>query len=77
MANDAKAVCYFEGESLDELRIRLGEYAEGGRLIVLRHGDRFFLRVTGGDGADSEPDGDADDQDINDSHPCPGSPGCP
>lgn len=38
------------------------------QLVILRDGSKFYLRVQNTTGPDPD--------DINDSHPCPGSPGC-
>jgi hypothetical protein len=66
------AVCIFSATAVDALRTTLisPEYDTGAELTILRDGKKFFLRVRG-------VDDDADPGDINDSRPCPGSPGCP
>jgi hypothetical protein len=65
-----KVVAYFEGEAFwalfDQQR---DEYAgPGARLRILKDGKKMYVQVCAADGEGGDP--------INDSHPCPGSPGC-
>ncbi len=67
------SLCVFGpgGLSIPTLRAVLNDPEYGGddvTLTVLRSGDNFFLRIANAAG-DGPPD-------INDSHLCPGSPGC-
>lgn len=66
-----KSLCTFDGDSLTTLRDLLNrpEYTEpGARLVFLKDGKDYFMRLQDADGEDPG--------DINASHPCPGSPGC-
>lgn len=64
-----ETICYFEGASVDKLRVALMEYtATDTRVKVLTNGREYWLQVCDTDGKGGDP--------INDSHPCPGSPGC-
>lgn len=61
-------LCYFEGASVDKLRKALAEYtAPDTRVKIQTNGEQYWLLVC-------DPDGTGDP--INDSHVCPGSPGC-
>jgi hypothetical protein len=69
------SLCVFGDDSgdssVDQLRRLLNqpEYSGPGTLIrVSRSGSNFYLNVIGVEGEDPG--------DINDSHLCPGSPGC-
>lgn len=63
-----ETLCYFEGASVEKLRDALAEYtAPDARVKVQTNGEQFWLLVCDADGK-----GDP----INDSHVCPGSPGC-
>jgi L-arabinose isomerase len=70
MSDDQRrTLCYFDGPSIDALRAALAEYpGPATQLSIVQHGAKYELVVceVGGDG---DP--------INDSHLCPGSPGCP
>ena len=66
-----KVLAYFEGEGFwsvfDAERL---EYAgPNARLRILKDGDKYYVQFVGPDGEGGDP--------LNDSHPCPGSPGCP
>ena len=61
-------LCYFEGESVEKLRAALAAYpAPDTRVKIQTNGAAYWLLVC-------DPDGKGDP--INDSHVCPGSPGC-
>jgi hypothetical protein len=68
--HELHVLCYFDGGTLDAIVAELNEY-EGDptrRLKVKKQGNDYFLQAcTDTDGGGNE----------NDSHPCPGSPGCP
>jgi hypothetical protein len=66
------AIAIFSADAIASLRETLNqaEYqTPDADLIILRDGSDFYIRVTNADGDDPG--------DINDSRPCPGSPGCP
>lgn len=74
MSDDAKGLkveCYFDGESLDQIVAQLNEYqgdpTRNLKILKGPGGKRYLQASTSTDGGDP----------INDSHPCPGSPGCP
>ncbi len=58
------SLCVFPKSTVDALRDRLNEYPTLEFLIIKRDGKDFYIDTPAG--------GDP----INDSHPCPGSPGC-
>ena len=65
---ESRAVCVFRGQSITALRDALAEYPGDDTYIrVTQHGTSYTLVVCNAQG-EGEP--------INDSHPCPGSPGC-
>jgi hypothetical protein len=70
MANEPKVECYFEGEAFwAQFDAHRAEYAgPGAQLRILKQGNKHFMQFCAGDGDGGEL--------INDSHPCPGSPGC-
>jgi len=60
--------CYFDGASVQMLHDKLLEYGPVGTIVsVLQEGTSFYLRVT---------NANEEGTDINESHVCPGSPGC-
>lgn len=65
-----KALCYFEGENFwTQFDAQRAEYAgPDARFKILKDGDRYFVQFCNADG-----DGGTA---INESHICPGSPGC-
>jgi hypothetical protein len=59
------ALCVFSKETVNELRNRLNEYPDLESIVFSRDGSDFYIDTP--DGGDP----------LNDSRPCPGSPGCP
>jgi hypothetical protein len=63
------SLCVFQGASVAKVRDYLNEYTGPDTTVtVLRDGEKFYLRVnpqTGEEGGI-----------VNESHVCPGSPGC-
>jgi hypothetical protein len=70
MPEDPKAIAYFEGSAFwDAFDAQRDEYAgPDARLILMKQGAKYYVCVKGADGDGGDP--------LNDSHPCPGSPGC-
>lgn len=71
MTPEKHSICVFNANTIAALRDTLNqiEYqTPETKLVVLKLGNSYYLRVKDADGADPG--------DINDSHPCPGSPGC-
>ena len=65
---ESRSVCVFRGQSIAALREALDEYPGADTFIrVMQHGHSYELVVCNAEGEGEE---------INDSHPCPGSPGC-
>jgi len=64
----SKVLCYFDGASVAALRAALAEYPGDDTRVKIRKNDHGYELMV----CDADGDGDA----INDSHPCPGSPGC-
>ncbi len=65
--SEFKVVAYFGPESKKALVDRIAEYPPDALLFLMKHGDSYAFAV----------EGQGDDDPINDSHVCPGSPGCP
>ncbi len=70
MASGPKVIAYFEGEAFwTAFDAQRDEYAgPGARLRVLKDGKKVYVQIVKEDGDGGDP--------INESHPCPGSPGC-
>ncbi len=66
-----KVIGYFEGEEFwTAFDWQYNEYAgPGKRLRILKDGKKLWVQVVGPDGIGGDP--------LDNSHPCPGSPGCP
>ena len=65
MNQNFKTVAYFDSVARDALVARIAEYGPEAKLFLLKHGDSYAFSVEGDD-----------DDPINNSHICPGSPGC-
>jgi len=67
--SEFKAEAVIGPPNTDALASQLAEYPGGAYVRILRHGQDYALQVCdiNGDGGDP----------LDDSHPCPGSPGCP
>lgn len=70
MAREAKmkTLCYFDGDTVATVAAELQEYGPGARLFFLKKGSEYFVQVKAAAGEGGDPN--------NNSHPCPGSPGC-
>jgi hypothetical protein len=65
------SICVFNSNTIADLRgvLDQAEYqTPDSHLTILKDGNDYFLRVSNADGDDPG--------DLNDSHVCPGSPGC-
>ena len=70
MATDPKAIAVFQGVTVQRVADDLAEYdASTARILILKDGNDYYLQVKSATGDGGDP--------LNDSHPCPGSPGCP
>jgi hypothetical protein len=64
------AIAVFSGASVNQLRTDLELYSGPDAIVRLyKDGDSYLLQVCDADGSGGDP--------INESRPCPGSPGCP
>jgi len=70
MPEKPKVLAYFEGESFwTAFDAQRAEYAgPTARFKILKQGKRYLVQFCATDGSGGDP--------INDSHLCPGSPGC-
>lgn len=69
MSDDFKAEAVIGPPNSQQVAAELAEYGEDAYIRILRHGQGYALQVCNAAGEGGDP--------INDSHPCPGSPGCP
>jgi hypothetical protein len=64
-----KTEFYFEGATVQQVLTDLLEYgSEGTRIKILKDGAEHYIQVVSSTGEGGDP--------LNDSHVCPGSPGC-
>ncbi len=70
MAQGPKVKAYFEGEAFwTAFDAQRAEYAgTDARFKILAKGNKYYIQFCGADGNGGDP--------INESHVCPGSPGC-
>ena len=66
---EPKALCYFDGATVAAVAHDLAEYGHTALIIVLKQVTEYYLQVHDENGIGGDP--------YNQSHPCPGSPGCP